>query len=70
MRAMTIALTRPRTSVWIPAHAAPFDRDLELCVVNGQHMQVFDFPCRRTEGGWTGADRPLEIEPTHWRDWW
>jgi hypothetical protein len=66
-----IASTKPRTSVWIPAHAAPFNRDLELCVVDGQDVQVFTFPCRRTENGWkdTGGDRPLDIAPTHWRDW-
>jgi hypothetical protein len=62
---------RPRTSVWIPVHAAPFDRDLELAVIDGPEINAIEFPCRREFDGWKSADdlMPLAIDPTHWRYW-
>jgi hypothetical protein len=63
--------TKPRASIWTPAHAAPFGRDLELAVIDGHDINAIEFPCRRERDGWTSADdrRPLDIEPTHWRHW-
>ena len=50
--------------------AAPFNRDLELAVVdaNGEHVMLN--PCRRVVGGWIKAatKRPIKIRPTHWRE--
>jgi hypothetical protein len=62
---------RQRTSVWIPAHGAPFDRDLELAVIDGHDVTAIDYPCRRESDGWKSARErePLGIDPTHWRYW-
>ncbi len=66
-----MAASRPRTSVWIPVHAAPFDRDLELAVIDEHEVNAIGFPCRRESDGWTSAGdrRPLAVDPTHWRHW-
>lgn len=57
---------------WFKIETAPFDRNLEVAVVenDGQTYAVV-FPCRRVVGGWTKADsgRPIKIYPTHWRQW-
>jgi hypothetical protein len=56
---------------WMPASSAPFDRDLELAVIDYSGKHTLVFPCRRILGGWIDAQthRRLEIEPTHWREW-
>ena len=50
---------------------APFQRDLELAVIDlsGQHTILF--PCRRVLGGWIEAttERRINFRPTHWREW-
>jgi hypothetical protein len=52
---------------WKLISIAPFDRDLELAVIDrdGEHKLVF--PCRRTGDGWIDAmtRRRLEVRPTH-----
>jgi hypothetical protein len=57
--------------MWHPISSAPFNRDLELAVIdhNGTHALVF--PCRRTSGGWVNAatGRLIDVWPTHWREW-
>jgi hypothetical protein len=57
--------------MWESISTAPYDRDLELAVINrdGEHALVF--PCRRTVDGWIGAETRLRIQvyPTHWREW-
>ena len=57
--------------VWQPIANAPFDRDIELAVIDqdGPHMLVF--PCRRVLHGWINAETQLQItvHPTHWRPW-
>ncbi len=57
--------------MWEPAETAPFDRDLELAVINEDGENSLVFPCRRTELGWQHARtwQLLDIDPTHWRDW-
>jgi len=57
---------------WLKIETAPFERDLEVAVID------FDgpasgrvFACRRVLGGWIKADsgRPVQLHPTHWREW-
>lgn len=57
--------------MWNIADTAPFDRDLELAVIDAVGTHVLVFPCRRTAEGWVNArtGRPVEVRPTHWRDW-
>jgi hypothetical protein len=56
---------------WELIASAPFDRDLELAVVDGRHVHALVFPCRRTAAGWTEATTGgrVVISPTHWRLW-
>ena len=57
---------------WTKIETAPFDRDLELAVIeaNGDTYAVI-FPCRRTPYGWakSGTGHTVELHPTHWRNW-
>ena len=58
---------------WLKTETAPFDRDVEVAVVedDGKISPVI-FPCRRVlSGGWTKAVTgwPTTIHPTHWREW-
>ena len=54
---------------------APFDRDLELAVVDGKRTHLVAFPCRRlTDDDWIDVETNKQvcfyyIRPTHWRDW-
>ena len=56
---------------WRPASAAPFDRDLELAVLDWEGSHALIFPCRRIIGGWLDAEtkEQIDVEPTHWRSW-
>jgi hypothetical protein len=58
---------------WKLIDTAPFERDLELAVIDGGGTQVVAFPCRRLmENGWLDAETNKQIyymRPTHWRDW-
>jgi hypothetical protein len=66
-----LAPVMPHDQVWQPISTAPFDRDLELAVIerDGPHMLVF--PCRRILSGWINAKNKqrIDVRPTHWRDW-
>ncbi|MBX9846951.1 MAG: hypothetical protein K2Z80_34605 [Xanthobacteraceae bacterium] len=57
--------------MWQPIFTAPFDRNLELAVLDEDGTHRLAFSCRRIPGGWvssqTGAR--VEVSPTHWRDW-
>lgn len=58
--------------MWQSTSTAPYDRDLELAVIDhtGEHLLVF--PCRRTgPDTWIDAmtKRLIEVRPTHWREW-
>jgi hypothetical protein len=57
--------------MWFPISTAPFDRDLELGIVDSNGVQAISFPCRRIVGGWIKAETktPVVVCPTHWRDW-
>ncbi len=56
---------------WQRAAVAPFDRILELAIIGGAGIDTIAFPCRRVLKGWISAEsgRPLELQPTHWREW-
>ena len=57
--------------VWEEISTAPYDRDLELAVIERDHLHPLVFACRRTPGGWvkvTTHER-VAIHPTHWRPW-
>ena len=68
-----LLLTRSKASAtdWLPVSSAPFDRDLELAVIdrNGPHTPAF--PCRRILGSWINAETKegIDVRPTHWREW-
>jgi hypothetical protein len=57
--------------IWQETPTAPFNRDLELAVIEGDHVYTVVFPCRRTVSGWiraTSMER-IAVNPTHWRPW-
>ena len=58
-------------TMWQPASTAPFDRDLELAVIDGNVPHALVFPCRRILGGWINAETKdrIDVQPTHWREW-
>jgi hypothetical protein len=57
--------------MWKPASNVPFDRDIELAVINGMGTHALAFPCRRILHGWVNAEtkEKIEVRPTHWREW-
>lgn len=57
--------------VWEKISTAPYNRDLELAVIEGDHVYPLVFACRRTASGWTkvSAKERVAISPTHWRIW-
>jgi len=56
---------------WQPIESAPFDRDLEVAVLDAGEIHRLVFPCRRTLRGWVTSSTaaPANIHPTHWRGW-
>ena len=50
---------------------APFDRDLELAVIEASGIHSLAFACRRVLGGWINATtrERILVYPTHWREW-
>ena len=50
---------------------APYDRDIELAVIDGDRVHPLVFACRRTPGGWVKATtlERVNVNPTHWRLW-
>jgi len=56
---------------WLPIVTAPFDKDLELAVVEDAVTYALEFPCRRRARGWVRAanGKYLDVQPTHWREW-
>jgi hypothetical protein len=57
--------------MWQIISSAPFDRDLELAVVDEDGTHRLVFACRRIVGGWMNAAtrERLDVRPTHWREW-
>lgn len=60
-----------RGLVWETISIAPYNRDLELAVIEGDHVYPLVFPCRRTPNGWIKVPsmERVVISPTHWRIW-
>jgi hypothetical protein len=56
---------------WRSISRAPFDRDLELAVLDADGPHALVFPCRRILHGWVKAEtrETIELRPTHWREW-
>jgi hypothetical protein len=56
---------------WERISTAPFDRDLELAVIDGKEWHALIFPCRRVLAGWVNSNSrlPVYVHPTHWREW-
>jgi hypothetical protein len=56
---------------WQPIAKAPFDRDLELAVIDYYGADALVFLCRRILNGWlkSGTQEQVNVRPTHWRDW-
>ena len=59
------------SETWEGVASAPFDRDLELAVIEGNAIHKLVFPCRRILGGWVkaGTAERIAVLPTHWRAW-
>jgi hypothetical protein len=54
---------------WQPIHSAPWGRDLQLSVIEGE-VHALVFRCRRSGSGWVSdAGKPVDVRPSHWRDW-
>jgi hypothetical protein len=58
-------------AVWEKIAAAPYNRDLELAVIEGDHVHPLVFACRRMADGWikVSTGERIAISPTHWRPW-
>ena len=56
---------------WQRVATAPFDRDLELAVIDYDGVHALAFPCRRVLGSWIKAEtkHKIDVYPTHWREW-
>jgi hypothetical protein len=57
--------------VWERISTAPYDRELELAVIEGDRVHRLIFACRRTASGWVNASsrERVAVSPTHWRPW-
>jgi hypothetical protein len=56
---------------WQSISTTPFDRDLELSVIEKGEVHILIFPCRRTQVGWVNSKtgKSVLVDPTHWRLW-
>jgi len=57
---------------WLPVSIAPFNQNLEVCVLDYDGMvHALGFPCRKDEAQWVDASntKHVDIQPTHWRKW-
>ena len=62
---------RSKPMQWQLIANAPFDRDLELAVIERDGLHALVFPCRRILNGWirSGTQERIGVQPTHWRLW-
>jgi hypothetical protein len=53
---------------WRDIATAPFDRAIELAVIDGD-ISVLSFPCLRHGNSWFDAEsmKPVTVAATHWR---
>lgn len=56
---------------WETISTAPYDRDLELAVIEKDRVYAVVFACRRTARGWVKIPsmERVVVSPTHWRLW-
>ena len=57
---------------WLPVSTAPYDGDLEICVLDYDGIvHALVFPCHKDGAEWVDAynERHIDIQPTHWRKW-
>ncbi len=56
---------------WQPISSAPFDRNLELAVIDYDGGHALVFPCRRILRGWITSETKerINVQPSHWREW-
>ena len=68
---LLVTLAAHKSFMWQPISTAPFDRDLELAVLNKDEPHALVFPCRRIPGGWMNAETKkwIDLRPTHRREW-
>jgi hypothetical protein len=57
--------------MWETISTAPYDRDLELAVIEADHVHPLIFACRRLVNGWikVATRERILVSPTHWRPW-
>ncbi len=57
--------------VWETISTAPWSSDLELAVIEGDHVHSLVFACRRAPDGWIKVHtlERIAVNPTHWRPW-
>ena len=71
MKRLTAALSRFfDRSTWRDIETAPFDRELELAVIDGEINLLGT--CIRRADNWFDADTlgPIKVTATHWRFRW
>jgi hypothetical protein len=58
-------------TVWEGIGNAPFERELEIAVIERGHVHQVVFACRRVPNGWVKAqtNERIAVNPTHWRPW-
>jgi hypothetical protein len=58
-------------AVWEKISIAPYNRDLELAVIEGDYVHPLVFACRRIADGWVKVStrERVAVNPTHWRVW-
>jgi hypothetical protein len=57
---------------WEPSASAPFGIEVQIAVIEHKsEVHPLVFPCRRVLTGWVNAktNQPLDVNPTHWREW-
>jgi hypothetical protein len=71
MERVLLGLSKTSAAEWFTASSAPFDRDIELSVIDRDGPNSLGFPCRRILGGWinAGTKEKIDVRPTHWREW-
>ncbi len=58
--------------MWQSTATAPFDRNLQLAVIDpAGDVYALVFLCRRMLHGWVKSQTgsPVHVYPTHWREW-
>jgi hypothetical protein len=57
--------------MWQLISSAPYDRDLEVAVIDKDGEHALAFSCRRASEGWINATNKqwIDVRPTHWREW-